>query len=285
MFTQSCFVRKCNKKLRKKLRDLGYLDNTCFNWLKSVTLTLGDNYYTYKSYDDFRNSHSTEFVEKECIDCGNNEELFLAIAALRDDTDAGQWFVDDKDSWEKCNSDLPSHYMQMNGNKATVEELIKMFGHKSVYLEKCIFIDSKLKEVLDKLKSLGYKEKNTTSIDLKQSDAIIIEDGEYYLSTKWLIDNRLRNRKSYINCRYNKDLFLALAAKRNDTDKDQWFVLECNLTDLVGNNMKPSGTFVLCDKDTWNEDFLEDGSPNPYSSKNIPAHKATTKELIKHFLG
>ncbi len=33
-------------------------------------------------------------TKKGRIDCGTNEELFLAIAALRDDTDKYQWFTD-----------------------------------------------------------------------------------------------------------------------------------------------------------------------------------------------
>ena len=33
------------------------------------------------------------------IDCGTNEELFLAIAALRDDTDKLQWFISPEGAW------------------------------------------------------------------------------------------------------------------------------------------------------------------------------------------
>lgn len=61
------------------------------------------------------------------IDCGTNEDLFLALAALREDTDKGQWFCDNNDLWEQTYSDLPSRYMQMNGHKATVEEIIEHF--------------------------------------------------------------------------------------------------------------------------------------------------------------
>lgn len=79
------------------------------------------------------------------IDCGTNEELFLALAALRDDTDKNQWFIyDSMDAviesfrvyeWFICNEDriedmlfYDSHYL--NAHKATVEELIEHFKDK-----------------------------------------------------------------------------------------------------------------------------------------------------------
>lgn len=65
---------------------------------------------------------------EDAIRCWPNEEtLFLALAALRIDTDANQWFVDDFNNWEMSAEDLPSRYMQLNGHKATPEELIKKF--------------------------------------------------------------------------------------------------------------------------------------------------------------
>ena len=64
------------------------------------------------------------------IDCGINEELFLAIAALRDD-DINQWFTDGI-RWELCGVDEASYYGWKNiyksvFHKATLEELIKHF--------------------------------------------------------------------------------------------------------------------------------------------------------------
>lgn len=76
------------------------------------------------------------------IDCGINEELFLAIAALRDDTDDSQWFVyPPENSWFICVDD-DINYARENiresvqaawfhcSHKATVEELIKHFKEK-----------------------------------------------------------------------------------------------------------------------------------------------------------
>lgn len=60
------------------------------------------------------------------INCGDNANMFLAIAALRDNTDKYQWFTDGN-IWELSNDDLPSRYMQLNGHKATIDELIEYF--------------------------------------------------------------------------------------------------------------------------------------------------------------
>ena len=68
------------------------------------------------------------------------EELFKAIAALRDDSDYMQWFVTEeeehwvnqviykpKGSFELC---LVDKYPFKNAHKATVKELIKYFKQK-----------------------------------------------------------------------------------------------------------------------------------------------------------
>lgn len=88
-----------------------------------------------------------------------------------------------------------------------------------------------------------------------------------------------------IDCGTNENLFLALAALRDDTDKRQWFVLDADWGSLLLSPERtiPKGTFVLNYADRWFVDILEDGSPNPISSANIPAHKATVKEILDYF--
>ena len=71
------------------------------------------------------------------FDCGTNEELFLAIAALRDDTDKYQWFTDG-DKWILCPKTKFSTFwvyydIDVNADtihKATVDELIEHFKGK-----------------------------------------------------------------------------------------------------------------------------------------------------------
>ena len=129
-FTQPCFIRKNTPELRKKLEELGYKPNgyECFwednsRYIITTIDNQGYSYYTLCIKDSC-------LLENELfIDCEDNEELFFAIAALRDDSDYMQWFTDGK-LWEKSNNDLPSHYMQLEGHKATVEEIIEKFKNK-----------------------------------------------------------------------------------------------------------------------------------------------------------
>lgn len=106
-FTTPCFIRKNKAELRKKLEELGYKNR---------------NLYFY-----------------DCIDCGVNEELFLAIASLRDDTNYMQWFVCTSDykeydgkEWKVGDFDLntcPDDFDNIlpHWRKATVNELIEHF--------------------------------------------------------------------------------------------------------------------------------------------------------------
>lgn len=130
-FLQAAFIRKNTPGLRKKLEELGYecfslrCDRPCLytapylNVYHSVHPEWHDNKDIYKTND---------------IDCGDNESLFLAIAALRDDIDIHQWFTDSY-HWEKCPDEVAyinawiDRY-EYSPHKATVEELIEHFRGK-----------------------------------------------------------------------------------------------------------------------------------------------------------
>lgn len=146
-FKQPCFIRKNTPELRKKLEELGYKICSCATWSNSVwldTLILGKEADVHGiGYSDPREEFSIEeecqrFVEENKtsllprIDCGTNEDLFLAIAALRDDTDCNQWFVDDITGvWGRTKGDIPSKYMQVFGHKATLEEIMEHFKNQN----------------------------------------------------------------------------------------------------------------------------------------------------------
>jgi hypothetical protein len=91
-FTQPCFIRKNTPELRKKLEELGY--NRYPRWMADWNdddprykyLVTDVLYYTYPQ-------EPSKPKRGEHINCGTNEELFLALAALRDDSDYMQWFV------------------------------------------------------------------------------------------------------------------------------------------------------------------------------------------------
>lgn len=77
-------------------------------------------------------------TSSEVIDCGTNIPLFLAIAAIREDSDMGQWFykyVDDEKVWYFCKHDqlYAGGYWKdkvTEWEKATPEELIEHFKDK-----------------------------------------------------------------------------------------------------------------------------------------------------------
>ena len=85
-------------------------------------------------------------------------------------------------------------------------------------------------------------------------------------------------------CGDDVEMFKALTALSNDSDKDQMFVLDTNLASIDNvNNISEKGSLVRCLRDKWNVDILEDGTPCPFSSKNIPAHKASIEEIINFY--
>ena len=128
-FIQSCFIRKNTPELRKKLEELGYIYNgsDTESWGASALYCFDGKYYEVYPAKPSR-YHSI-------VDCGTNEELFLALAALRDDTDKNQWLTDGK-IWGKFGEDLSLYpipiinYLQSKGHKATVEEIIEHFKDK-----------------------------------------------------------------------------------------------------------------------------------------------------------
>lgn len=76
--------------------------------------------------------HCTDSDNKpHCIDCGENIDLFLAIAALRDDTDYMQWFTNGNEWFQNKQNDIEviiyGPNTPINFRKATINELIEFF--------------------------------------------------------------------------------------------------------------------------------------------------------------
>ena len=89
MFTQACFIRKNTYDLRHSLNNMGKTNCT-----QRVFPILVSNYEIYYGVHDFEESIDNLMLNG-FIDCGTNEELFLSIAALRDDSDVHQLFIMD----------------------------------------------------------------------------------------------------------------------------------------------------------------------------------------------
>lgn len=147
-FTTPCFIRKNTPELRKKLGELGYKKNSP-NWTDDCNI-IWTYQYPVKGFDTpnyvIADSFDIPFDKHSClcgkfIDCGTNEELFLAIAALRDEADKYQWFTDG-DKWILCPEIKFSTYWAYNDvdintdtiHKATVNELIEHFKDKKEQL-------------------------------------------------------------------------------------------------------------------------------------------------------
>lgn len=139
MFTQKCFIRKNSKELQDKVYRLGYRAGTHL-WERTFNTLLIANGKYFRCYDD-EWGNSDLLIRKGYIDCGTNEELFLALASLQDDSDKNQWFVYDyEDNWKEvgdfakkgdfilCKTD--KYYCGTDvrcAHKATVEEIIERF--------------------------------------------------------------------------------------------------------------------------------------------------------------
>ena len=134
-FTTKCFIRKSTKDLTDKLHRIG---NRCGRgfWHSEInTLLLCGNTQYRCLEDEWGNSES--IISRGYIDCGVNEDLFLAIAALRDDSDVYQYFVNEKGVFVFCNQSELKHvidnsedwcdYSVSEFHKATVAELIEHF--------------------------------------------------------------------------------------------------------------------------------------------------------------
>lgn len=69
------------------------------------------------------------------IDCGENIELFKALAAMNDENDREQWFIDELGHFEKCRVKEANivGWIMLYGKtprKATVEEIVEHFKEK-----------------------------------------------------------------------------------------------------------------------------------------------------------
>lgn len=125
-FTTPAFILKNTPELSKKLEELGYKNygNPFQITDDSKLITTIDGEYVPYNVP----------LDDSFIDCRTNEELFLAIAALRDDTDENQWFTDGY-HWEICPDEVAyiNAWIDKYGfspHKATVEELIEHFKEK-----------------------------------------------------------------------------------------------------------------------------------------------------------
>lgn len=98
MFTTPCFIRKNTPELRNKLKELGYIQVKQDIYYYHIMVENGNIWICNGAFNpDNPDGKGWD----ECIDCEDNEALFFALAALRDDSDYMQWFTNGTD-FIKC---------------------------------------------------------------------------------------------------------------------------------------------------------------------------------------
>lgn len=124
-FTVKCFVRKIDNKLINRLEKLGYKDGYSLGIHPAVVEThtatipkTGE--WTLAAFCD---------SWKDYIDCGENVELFMALAALRDDSDIFQLFSDGYGNYVKPHNEDAIIELKLGGwKKLTVNDIITYYG-------------------------------------------------------------------------------------------------------------------------------------------------------------
>ena len=144
MFITNCFIRKNTPELRGKLKKMGYYVCHCTGGATAVSLMalLGEVHAVCAEELDI---FADEVKSGKCklIYCGDNEQLFIALAAMRDDTDKDQlftngidwaWFSDDTEKGGLAGFEY--HYLPRDINtplhKAAKEEIMNYFQTPTV---------------------------------------------------------------------------------------------------------------------------------------------------------
>lgn len=139
-FTTPCYIKKNTIELRVELQKLGYVfvPNGYDEW----NIPIEECEYLNCSSCSINGHVFYYYIGRMCkpnlgVDCGDSERLFLSLAALRDDTDKDQVFVNGKGDWGifrnyEYNSGMEYFYLpedmdEKNYHKASVEEIIELF--------------------------------------------------------------------------------------------------------------------------------------------------------------
>lgn len=126
----SAFINKNTPELRAKLEEIGLKETY-------TELIIGneDCLKTFPLTGDYCQCTIDAFDASRCIDCTDNEPLFLAIAALNGKTDKGKWFVNNTTGiWLLCTENCITWMLgggaELYHHIATLEELIEHFKNE-----------------------------------------------------------------------------------------------------------------------------------------------------------
>lgn len=128
-FITPCFVRVEEAFTRDVLiawcANIGYETNTCrLPPLVCYVFTDGD--FAGRCGEKALGSLPTN-----SIDCGTDIELFKALAAMNDENDREQWFIEEGRMFKCMNEKLKNYsYHALYTRKATAEEMIEHFKNR-----------------------------------------------------------------------------------------------------------------------------------------------------------
>ena len=127
------------------------------------------------------------------------------------------------------------------------------------------------------LRELGYTTEDENKINYINGGLVTENTGIWYPTFG---HSEFKNDdNSYVNCGNNTELFLSLAAMRDDTDKNQLFVSETACSWVNLGMWRNKGDFELCLVDDY---WM--GENKHFTSRIPPAHKATIDEIKNYLL-
>ena len=133
-----------------------------------------------------------------------------------------------------------------------------------MFTQQCL-IHKNTKEIINFLNEIGYTlyegsdnfSKNV-ACSCKFNTYFTFDDDEYVFP-------------NIIDCKKNKELFFAVAALRDDSDINQWFIMDAEIYKEIGKG----DWFVATD--------IKGGKHVGTQIDPLYCHKATVPELIEHF--
>lgn len=134
-FISKCAIHDSNPRIWRRLMNLGLHPNACLQRME--VRTESNRLCTVVEHGSFFNIKEDNLYDY-VHDCKGDEDLFFALAPMRDDSDINQWFIYDNRSWnndnperywfvckqEKIEDDMYRDQMYNDCEKATKEELI-----------------------------------------------------------------------------------------------------------------------------------------------------------------
>lgn len=145
----------------------------------------------------------------------------------------------------------------------------------------CIVHTKNKKDVIYLLDKLDSFDREHGAINYDDNLIIADEFGNY--GTDELCQKSFYLDANYVDCGEDIDMFCAISAIRNNTDKDQWFVSK-HWVD--GNNIKIADKWVLCTQDSLEKFGMINNSPNTYNRQKgnlFKWKKASVEDIIIYF--